>query len=284
MESTVSLVFDSVGANLHTSTDCFLCGGVAVATYRARGKRCLLQLDGPETVPGPGGLMGTWIWQPAGEGLEVRLELENTGATELVLDALDVLAVRASGAGMLDLGTRPEDWSVYQNGWTSCSPALARHVRDSYYTDPGTPEYRWEHFPHWDGATPGDLTSEWVTVVSPGSAPSLLLGFVTTRDQLAEIRLSFSDTTLAALIARCHLDDVVLRPGERRHSEQLWICYGDDPLLLLEAWSARTGEVMQARVPPSMPTGWPAASRSGQTIRRQRRRCAGPAKVQGRQR
>jgi alpha-galactosidase len=222
--------------------------------YRVGNEAHTLRLTQPDHAATADGLQATWRWEPAEDGCDVWLEVANVGSTDLLLDALDVFAVHVAEGGVCDLGGPPAQWTFYQNGWISWSPTFARHVGDGLYADPGTPDYRRTHLPHWDPAHGSDLSSEWATVVHCSlSHRSLLLGFVTTADQLSEIRMTPDG---ASLIARCHLDGIVLRPGETRHSERLWVRAGPDPVALLEDWAERTGREMQARVPATPPAGW----------------------------
>ena len=268
MTRTLSLRFDPGSARLSWPNGLHLRGITAAVHYRAGGEAHVLRLARPDHVTPADGLQATWCWEPAEDGCDVWLEVANVGSADLLLDALDVFAVRAaegadgSTARPISpkselaevLGGPPARWSFYQNGWISWSPAFARRVEDGCYTEPGTPTYRQMHLPHWDRAHGNDLSSEWVTVVHCSlSHCSLLFGFVTTREQLSEIRMTPDG---ASLVARCHLDGVSLRPGETLRSERLWVRVGGDPVALLEDWAERTGREMQARVPASPPAGW----------------------------
>jgi len=259
---TFSLHCDHRGATLAWPDGPTLRVVVAAVHYRAEDEARTLRLARPDDAVEAGGLRATWRWEPAGacpersrrDGAIVWLEVANVGSAGLLLDALDVFAVHAAEGGALDLGGSPAQWSFYQNGWISWSLTFARRVGDGLYADPGTPDYRRMHQPHWEPAYGNDLSSEWVTVVHcPSSHRSLLLGFITTADQLSEIRLR-SDG--ADLIARCYLDGIALQPGETLRSERLWVRAGSDPVALLEGWAGRTGREMQARVPPAPPAGW----------------------------
>nr|HID14440.1 alpha-galactosidase [Anaerolineae bacterium] len=257
MMSALSLRFDPGGATLSWPDGPLLRGITAAVHYRVEGEAHSLHLARPDHAATADGLHVIWRWEPAEDGSDIWLEVANVGSADLLLDALDVFAVHAAEGGVCDLGSPPAQWSFYQNGWISWSPTFARRVDDGLYTDPGTPAYRRMHQPHWNPAHGSNLSSEWVTVVHCSlSHCSLLLGFVTTRDQLAEIRLDLDGDDFAALVARCYLDGIKLRPGETLRSERLWVRAGGDPVALLEDWAERTGREMQARVPPAPPTGW----------------------------
>ena len=262
MTCALSLHFDPGGATLSWPDGPHLRDVAAAVHYRVGSDARTLRLTQPDHAAIAGGLQATWRWEPAEDGCDVWLEVANVGPADLLLDALDVFVVHAAEGGVCDgstelaevLGGPPAQWAFYQNGWISWSPTFARRVDDGLYADPGTPDYRRTHLPHWDPAHGSDLSSEWVTVVHCSlSHCSLLLGFVTTADQLSEIRMTPDGVSL---IARCYLDGIVLRPGETLRSERLWVRAGPDPVALLEDWAERTGREMQARVPPTPPAGW----------------------------
>ena len=260
MTRTLSLRFDPASARLSWPDGPHLRGVAAAVHYRVGSEARALRLARPGHATSADGLQATWHWEPAEDGCDVWLEITNAGSADLLLDALDVFAVHAAEGGALDLGCPPAQWSFYQNGWGSWTPAFARRFGDSLYTDPGTTAYRRTHQPHWDPTRRDAPTSEWVTVIKSQSpkpkSQALLLGFVTAADQLAEIRLDLDGGDFADLIARCYLDGIELHPGERQRSERLWVRAGGDPVVLLEDWAERTGREMQARVPATPPAGW----------------------------
>ena len=192
-----------------------------------------------------------------GEGLDLWLEVTNVGDRPVRIDELRVLDLSA-GDGALELGAPARWWSVYQNGWQSWSPTFARHADNGTYVDPQNEDYRLKHQPH----TPArGINSEWVTVIAPSPSlaqeTSLLIGFITLADQLAEVRLEFDEQLqFTHLQAVCYADGVTLQPGERLFSERLTLAAGDDPLALLESYAARVGETMHARPADNPPTGW----------------------------
>lgn len=251
-----SLRFSAHGATLDWPDGPLLRGVTAAVRYRAGGEPRTLHLARPGHAASADGLEAAWCWELDDRSCGIWLEIANTGSDEVPLDGFDVLAVHSDQGGVCDLGTPVAEWSFYQNGWQSWTPTFARRADDGY-TDPATPDYRRMHQPHWDPARSDDLGSEWVTVIKPqtpnSKSQALLLGFVTTKDQLSEIRMAPDG---ANLIARCHLDGAILHPGEEVRSERLWLLAGRDPVTLLEAWADRTGREMEARVSADPPTGW----------------------------
>ncbi|MCX7855943.1 MAG: alpha-galactosidase, partial [Anaerolineae bacterium] len=191
------------------------------------------------------GLQAIWRREPLGNGYRLWLELTASGEAPLYLETADVLTAPAP-----DLGAPLATWRVYQNGWQSWSPAFARHIEGTLYAEPGTPEYRAAHLPHWEPDYDGLISSEWVTVLFAPPDMALLLGFVTAKDQLAEIRLRADGSELTA---RCYLDGILLPPGASLRTEALWVEAGPDPLRLLEAWAEAIGGEMGARAPHPLP-------------------------------
>jgi len=241
-------------------------GATAAAHYRRGNIPQRLSLTGPEVSFGVGENRVTfshhdqhlrldWNWTATGDALETWLEVTNLSSESLVLDRLDLLHL--TGASGLDLAGPVADWRVYQSGWQSWSPAGVRRLDDGPFPAPPAEEYRRKHLPHNDG--PGSAhagaSSEWVTVIGAQGPALLLLGFVTGADQLAQITLE-ADHEFRRLVATCHADGVPLDPGQTLRSERLRIAVGPDGWQLLEAWAARTGELMQARIPEKTPTGW----------------------------
>jgi alpha-galactosidase len=239
-------------------------GATAEASYRLRGEKRRLSLLGPDSTCTVGET-GITISQAnedlkldwhviSGPPVEMWLEVSNVGSEPLQLDKLSVLTVAALEGGAVALDPPTRHWRFYQNGWQSWSPALARRVGDGTYVELDGNDYRAKHLPH--GPLGRQLASEWVTVIY--SQPnSLLLGFVTLADQLAEIRLELGkEGNFAALTACCYADGITLAPGEGLHSERLVIEGGDSPLALLEGYAEIVKETMKARTAKPIPTGW----------------------------
>jgi alpha-galactosidase len=233
-------------------------GRTAVIRYRIGGEPRVMKLDEPNHTRHLEGLRFIWRWQSEDEDFDVEtpgfrmwVRVTHRGNEPIYLDEIDVLS-----APLPSLGGKARKWSVYQNGWQTWSPAFARHLGNGLHATPGTTNYRRLHQPHWQPGGEGEISSEWVTVISTWSAQgraSLLAGFVTAENQLAEIRVREDGS---GLTARCYFDGVRLDPGESASSELLLVQAGPDPLELLEWWADEAGCEMKARVPEEPPTGW----------------------------
>ncbi|MGQ9516803.1 MAG: glycoside hydrolase family 36 protein [Anaerolineae bacterium] len=217
--------------------------------------------DGLELSQADEHVLLTWHVRLAGD-IEAWLEVRNLSASPLQIERLNVLELNTTAGGRLNLGAAPRRWSVYQNGWQSWSPAFARRLTQGIHTRPDSEQYARYHLPHGDPDAGGEISSEWFTVLSAWGgrrargASALLLGFITTADQLAEIRLRADAEAFQALRAACYADGFPQAPGETLQSERLAIAAGREPLSLLERYTARVGELMGARLPAHIPTGW----------------------------
>ncbi len=218
----------------------------AVVRFRVGEAAHTLRLEIPDRPVRAHGLETVWRWQESAGETTAWVELHNEGDAPLYLETVDVLTATPP-----DLGAPPQQWSFYQNGWISWTPAFARHADDGLYTDPGTESYRMTHQPH--PQEEGEIASEWISVLA--ASRSLLMGFITTADQLTEVRMRRDGS---ALVARCYFDGALLPPGGSARSERLLLRTGPDPLALLELWAERAGEEMGARRGTTLrpPTGW----------------------------
>jgi alpha-galactosidase len=233
-------------------------GRAAVIRYRIGGEARVMELEEPNHTRHLEGLRFIWRWQSEDGDFDVEtpgfrmwVRVTHRGDTPVYLDEIDVLTAR-----MPDLGQGTRKWSVYQNGWQSWSPAFARHLGNGLHATPGTASYQRLHQPHWEPGGDAVISSEWVTVVSTWGTQgraSLLAGFVTTGDQLAEIRVKEDGSRLTA---RCYFDGIRLDPGESASSELLVVQARPDPLALLEWWADEAAREMKTRVPEDPPTGW----------------------------
>ncbi|HEY76361.1 MAG TPA: hypothetical protein G4O00_09300, partial [Thermoflexia bacterium] len=222
----------------------------AVIRYRIGEQSHELPIPEPDRSVQAHGLRAIWRWHAEGEeGFRIWLRINNVGGEPVYLESVDVLS-----APLPDLGCPLSRMAVYQNGWISWTPTFARRPDDGLYADPGTETYRMMHQPHpYDEAV---VASEWVTVIGGGDeGMSLLVGFVTMADQLAEVRVRRDGK---GMVARCYFDGALLRPGDALSTETLLLRVGPDPLALLETWAEVAGREMDARVtvPSRVPTGW----------------------------
>jgi alpha-galactosidase len=250
-----------------------LSGATAAVSYRSGGRERYLGILGRDMAYGVGlrpeeevSLSRTndelqLDWHIAlDDEVEMWLEVTNVGQRSLQVDELYVLAIDAAQGGKVELGPPPHQWSFYQNGWQSWSPAFARHVDGGLYVDPNTEDYQTKHQPHYRPGQGDAFSSEWFTVLRGRGTGTkgrcLLLGFITTKEQLAEVRLSLDGEGCERLVAICHADGITLEPGQRLFSERLVVAQGEEPFGLLRDYAQRLGQVMKARRRTSPPTGW----------------------------
>jgi hypothetical protein len=208
-------------------------------------------------------------WQIVlGEEQRLRLEVKNIGSQLLHIAELHVLDVDAKCGGAVGWPTASKHWRFYQNGWQSWAPTFARHVADGIWVNPNTDDYRAKHLPHALDGEGKTFSSEWFTVLTPGARgvlqrpnPALLLGFITTADQLGEVRLQVSaDLHFRTLQAISYADGTPLLPGDKLSSETLLLAAGEEPLALLDRYATCLGETMHARAAPRAWALQPAAT------------------------
>jgi len=199
-------------------------------------------------------------WQMSlGEQMELCLEAKNIGRGAVAIDEFCVLDVDAEYGGSLALASPTQSWRFFQNGWQSLTPAFARHISDGIWVNPNTVGYRTKHQPHALSRAQGVLSSEWFTVIVPrqdigktGPPPSdsaRLLGFTSTANQLAEIRLQLEGAAFKRLQAISYADGSLLPVGHKLSSETLLFATAGDPLALMDLYATRLGDAMRARVP-----------------------------------
>jgi hypothetical protein len=70
----------------------------------------------------------TWQASAAAEGVETELQVTNVGSEPLTVQQIRPLVVCSQDGSYLNLGSSPETWTVFENGWQSWSPALARQL------------------------------------------------------------------------------------------------------------------------------------------------------------
>jgi alpha-galactosidase len=107
-------------------------------------------------------------------------------------------------------------------------------------------------------AQPGELRSEWVTVLRADGGEPVLVGFDAGTRHDGTLRLrQRADGTEPELWCEAHLGDARLDPGETRelHSLLVW-SDGRSAAELLEAWAAVAGNVSRARTHAPYQVGW----------------------------
>ncbi len=198
-----------------------------------------------------------WQASVSAEGIEIDLQVTNVGSQPVEILQLRPIVVSSEVGGRLDLGASPETWSFYRNGWQSWSPTFAQHLDDGLFTVPDDQEYVIKHHPSRVPSTPQTLVSDLFTVLyDRDSRTSLLLGFITAKDQLTEVRLRADAEGFQHLAAICYTKGLTLSPGERLASERLLLATGDEPLELLGLYGTSLGQAMAARQVREVPAGW----------------------------
>ncbi len=204
-----------------------------------------------------GSLQLTWQASLAGDAIEVALKITNLASQALTILQLCPLVVSARQGGGLLVESSTEDWTFFENGWQSWSPTSARPMDGELFSIPYDEEYIIRHHPYGLSSAPSTMVSHWFTVLCDRqSRTSLLLGFITARDQLAEVWLRADAGGFEHLAAVCHADGVMLSPGETISSERLLIAASEDPLNLLRLYADSLAEAMGPPRRKDPMSGW----------------------------
>lgn len=238
-------------------------GGIVFARAPGVRFRPEVELDGRvvaprrwQTLPGNG-------VQAELDGVALRIDCRGGAARATVINRgtsplrLEGFRFRAAG-GLLD---RPGcELRLYTEGWTMTTPAMS--VRWGEREPLLNPDYRPFAAPDPDeqGSRPANhFHADYVAVVEHAATDaSLLVGFITSADQVARIAVALAETGPTALTASSLGDGIAIPPGGEASSEELVAMAGTGTgteTLLTEfagAWGAR----MLARASAPPPTGW----------------------------
>jgi alpha-galactosidase len=186
----------------------------------------------------------------------LQLELRNGGQRRLPVHRLAPLSTPQQGRGRIVMGGPPSRWSFYRNGWQSWTPTLTLRVREPDISalppmlGPEAPP------PEWAADRPAGgrfLADDMGALVDLSTGACALVGFVSARDQLCQVRL---DARRRALEAFSWADGVALEPGAVVRSERLLLDLAGTPLEALARYGDALGREMGARVPETVATGW----------------------------
>lgn len=217
-------------------------GSAPVEDRLGRGLSVTLQRESEEQEPALRLTMALYEDHPFAV---IQAELVNTGPSALRVEVFQVL-----GGGAIDLGPPPSTWRFYKHGWQSWSPTL---VLDCVGEDvplgtpviaPGTqPEARDRLF-----------VSELMTAIfSSESKRGLVAGFITTADQLSQLRLDGEQHTVTAT---SYADGITVPPGGHLSSESLLLEPTISPLESMERYGDALGRMMEATPAEEIATGW----------------------------
>lgn len=181
-----------------------------------------------------------------------RATVGNRGGAPLRLDAF-----RFRGDGGL-LARPGRELRLYTEGWTMTTPAMS--VRWGEREPLLNPDYRAFAAPDpaEQGSRPANrFHADFVAVLDhAASGTSLLVGFITSADQVARIAVELAGSGPTELTATSLGDGIAIPPGGEVASEELVALAGAGAEALLTAFAARWGARMQARAGGPLPTGW----------------------------
>lgn len=160
------------------------------------------------------------------------------------------------------LADAPTPLRMFRNGyqsWTPSGVAVLGIDRDPSVA-PGSIELaRGVHHADQSIARPGDLRSEWVTVLQAAGSAPVLVGFDGGDRHDGTLRLRNGESGLE-LWVEAFLGGAVIAPGEERPLHALLVADGAtdgaDASQLLEHWADEVGRVGRARVTAPYQVGW----------------------------
>ncbi|MGE5560253.1 MAG: alpha-galactosidase [Chloroflexota bacterium] len=195
-------------------------------------------------------------------GLMLQVCFQNRRQTPVRVARLVPLLVNGAAQGSIGLpvpASSSEPFasaSVWTNGWQSWSPTagyplncrdtnpLLRFIR-VMQTNPTTRKYRLAR----------RYVGEWLAgLVDRTNDQSLVFGFATMKDYLAQVRIDADRTW--RVDAGCDCEGVEVAPGGQLASEWLYVDHGVGLEQVLGRYADVAGRLTAARVPASVPTGW----------------------------
>ena len=194
--------------------------------------------------------------------VEVIMELHDTGIQWSVANRGDASVRVRSVALVYAVAGARGPVRMFRNGYQSWSPSTVAVL--GVDVDPsvraGFPFLQAVHHADQRRAGPGELRSEWVTVLADGWGPddaAVLLGFDSGSHHDGTFRLAPVDDG-TELRVEAHLGDAELPPGTHRPLHSVEIAEG--PAIgvsaLLEQWADRAGRSSGARVGAPFQVGW----------------------------
>ena len=151
---------------------------------------------------------------------------------------------------------------MFRNGYQSWSPsgvAVFGIDRDPSLAPGSIGMARAVHHADQSVAQPGELRSEWVTVLQGGGSAPLLVGFDGGDRHDGTLRLREGESG-AELWVEAFLGGARIEPGEERALHPVLIADGAtdgaDAAALLEHWAGEVGRIGQARVTAPFQVGW----------------------------
>jgi alpha-galactosidase len=177
-------------------------------------------------------------------GAVLRLRFHNNTAGAVHVEQLRLVAPNGLRNAAL------HDVHIHQTGWQSWSRSHPADVFEPNFETAGPP-IRGPYLPH---RRANSQVEPWMTILSVGDI-SLLIGFISAREQLGTIEIAPSGDGGHGVTIAVELDGIAVQPGQSIQSEEVLLAVGN-PFDLLERYARITAERMRARKQSDVLTGW----------------------------
>lgn len=147
---------------------------------------------------------------------------------------------------------------LHKEGWSMTSAAGSVRLGEKDFTlNPDYKPFSVSSVADYDDANPNRFSAESVLVLNDKQTGAcLLLGFISSADQITRMSLHLDEKGVTQLDAFSHGDNIVVPPGGEVRSEEFIVMTGLDGYALLETFGALWGERMGATSWDHTPVGW----------------------------
>jgi len=146
---------------------------------------------------------------------------------------------------------------VYREGWTMASACGSVGWGEADFSmNPDYVPFATSAPERFKPAKPNRFTSEYVTVLMPENADSVLAGFLSGANRVCRFEIELGESEPVQIDAVSCGDAIVLQPGEVFRAEPLLLLSEKDPYTLLERYAEFRGERQRIRGWDHTPSGW----------------------------
>lgn len=181
----------------------------------------------------------------SGAGLAIQVQVENSTSAPVAIERIDVLAA-PSGYREAPIA----QLVVAQTGWQSWSRATTPVPLEEAFS--GSPPIAG---PMLSDATAEQLLFPWMTLLRIAEDQSMLVGFISARDQEGVIMLQPANKGHRC-VASSYPEGVLLQSGATLCSERLYMLFDQPDEVALDHYAQELATTMQACPWPQSITGW----------------------------